>query len=91
MPHEGCKVFIPFIQRFLKTWWNRILKNKKVDEELKSLGQERGMDTGWSIGNLFRGVPFEFVKKVAQVSRKKFDQEGVLVLDHSNNKTYYVD
>ena len=39
----------------LKTWGNRLLKDRKVDEELKKLVKERGMDTGWSIGNLFRG------------------------------------
>lgn len=39
----------------LKTWHNRLFKDKKVDEEIKRLVEERGLDTGWTIGNLFKG------------------------------------
>ena len=75
--------------------------------------KERGMDSGWSIGNLFkgryyspkggkvwneksfsvdiRGVPFQFVKDVARVLMKKFDQESVLVVDNKTNRTFLLD
>jgi hypothetical protein len=97
----------------LKTWHNRLFKDKKVDEEIQKLVKERGLDTGWSIGNLFRGryyspksdqtfneqsfavdvrgVPFDFVLKVAEALRKKFDQESVMVVNHANNKIRFVD
>jgi len=47
-----------FAKKLLKTWWNRIMKSRKVDDELKKLIKERGVDTGWSIGNLFKGRYF---------------------------------
>jgi hypothetical protein len=97
----------------LKTWSNRLMKDKKVDEEIRRLVKERGLDTGWSIGNLFRGryyspksgqtfneksfsidvrgVPFDFVVKIADALRKKFDQESVMVINHANNKVRFVD
>lgn len=40
---------------FMKTWWDRLTRSKSVDDELKRLIKKRGMDTGWSIGNLFKG------------------------------------
>ena len=107
------KSFLGWAKGFMKTWWNRVMKNRKVDEELVNLVKSRGLDTGWSVGNLFRGrymspksgdtfneksfavdirgVPFDFVEKAAKVLRKKFDQEGVLVIDHARNKTFYLD
>jgi len=107
------KSFLGWAKGFMKTWWNRVMKNRKVDDELIRLVKDRGMDTGWSVGNLFRGrymspksgdtfneksfavdirgVPFDFVEKAAKALRKKFDQEGVLVIDHARNKTFYLD
>jgi len=103
---------IGWAEKLLKTWRNRFFKDRRVDEELKKLVQERGMDTGWSVGNLFkgrymsksgevfneksfavdiRGVPFDFVKKAAEVLRKKFDQEAVLVVDNDTGRTYLMD
>ena len=97
----------------MKPWGNRLLEHRKVDEELKKLVKERGLDTGWSVGNLFRGryyspktdqtfneksfsvdirgVPFDFVVKVAEALLKKFDQESVMVVNHENNKVQFVD
>lgn len=43
---------------FMKTWWNRLMRSSKIDEEIKRLLSEKGLDTGWSIGNLFRGRYF---------------------------------
>jgi hypothetical protein len=105
--------FLGWAKGFLKTQLNRWMKDSRVDEELRRLVEERGVDTGWSIGNLFRGrfmspksgkkfdeksfavdirgVPFDFVKAAAEVLRRKFSQEGVLVVDHANGKTYYMD
>jgi len=107
---EVGRGFVNWAKGFMKTWWNRLMKSQKVDDTLKDLVKERGVDTGWSIGNLFSGrylspktgqtfneksfsvdilgVPFEFVRKVADALRKKFDQEAVLVIDHDTNKTY---
>jgi len=98
---------------FLKTWFNRIMRSRKVDETMKQLLQEKGLDSGWSIGNLFRGryyspksgdtfneksfsidirgVPFDFVKDVAKVLAKKFDQESVLVVDNKSGRTFLLD
>lgn len=97
----------------VKTLFNRLLRSRRVDETMKRILEERGMDTGWSIGNLFkgryyssksgkvwdeksfsidiRGVPFEFVKDVARVLMKKFDQESVLVVDNKTNRTFLLD
>ena len=38
-----------------------------------------------------RGVSFEFVKQAGEAMRKKFDQEAVLLVDHSNGKAYLMD
>jgi len=98
---------------WVKTWANRLLKNRRVDDEVKKLIKERGLDTGWSVGNLFRGryyspksgqtfneksfsvdirgVPFDFVVKVAEALRKRFDQESVMVINHEDNKVRFVD
>jgi hypothetical protein len=98
---------------WVKTWANRLLKSRRVDDEVKRLIEERGLDTGWSVGNLFRGryyspksgqtfneksfsvdirgVPFDFVVKVAEALRVRFDQESVMVINHQNNKVQFVD
>lgn len=96
----------------MKTWWNRLTKSRKVDENVRELLMKQGLETGWSVGNLFRGrylsksgqtfneksfavdirgVPFDFIKDAAETLRQAFDQEAVLVVDHSNNKTYIMD
>jgi hypothetical protein len=51
------KPFVNKAKSFMKTWWNRIQKNKKVENSLLELSQSqrKNMITGWSIGNLFRG------------------------------------
>ena len=98
---------------FLKTWRNRLTRNRRVDEAVKQQIEEHGLDTGWTVGNLFRGhyyspksgttfneksfavdirgAPFDFVTDVAEVLRKRFDQESVMVINHQNNKTYFVE
>lgn len=98
---------------FLKTWRNRLMRNRRIDEAVKEQIEEHGLDTGWSVGNLFRGhyyspksgdtfdersfavdirgAPFDFVTDVAEVLRKKFDQESVMVINHENNKVYFVE
>ena len=100
-------------KKFIKTWMNRMLRSRKIDESMKELLIEKGLDSGWSVGNLFRGryfspksgetfseksfsvdirgVPFKFVEEVAEVLRKKFDQESVLVVNNINGKTYLLD
>ena len=35
-----------------------------------------------------RGVPFKFVEQAGEALRKKFDQETVLLVDHSDNKAW---
>lgn len=98
------------LKSLTKTWFNRFMRSRKTDETMRELIKERGIDTGWSIGNLFKGryfspksgqtfneksfaidilgVPFDFVKDVAKVIRKKFDQESVLVINHKDNRPY---
>ena len=98
---------------FLKSLFNRIMRSRRIDEAMKEMLQKEGLDSGWSIGNLFkgryyspksdktfneksfavdvRGVDFEFVKDVAELLRKKFDQESVLLVNYKNNRTYLQD
>lgn len=98
---------------FMKTWFNRIMRSRKIDDTMKELLTKQGLDSGWSIGNLFkgryfspksgdtfneksfsldiRGVPFKFVKDVAKVLAKKFDQESVLVVDNKSGRTFLLD
>lgn len=100
-------------KRLVKTVMNRVLRSKKIDEAVKEQVKEKGIDTGWSIGNLFkgryysrksdqqfneksfavdiRGVPFDFVVDVAKTLMKKFDQEGVLLVNHETGRPYMMD
>jgi len=104
---------IGWAKRNLMTWWNRLQKNNIVDEELSTELKNRGMESGWSIGNLFRGrfysqktdktfneksfsieirgVPFDFIIQAARKLGKDFQQECVLVIDHSNGRTIMLD
>ena len=47
--------FLSKAQGYLRTWYNRLFKNRLVDDELSKMVREKGLETGWSIGNLFRG------------------------------------
>jgi len=110
---EVGKGFLSWAKGFMKTWFNRFMKNRMVDEEIEKMVIDRGLETGWSVGNLFRGrfispksgesfteksfaidirgVPFDFVEKAAETLRRKFKQESVLLVNHANNKTFYLD
>ena len=101
------------IKGFLKTFYNRLFKNELVDTELSRLVREKGLETGWSIGNLFRGryysptskqvfneksfsidirgVDFDFVKEAGRFLGKDFEQEKVLLIDHSSGRTLLID
>ena len=102
-----------FAKKFLQTWWNRFQRSRIVDEELAKEMKESGMESGWSIGNLFhgrffsqntgktfnersfavdiRGVSFDFIKEAARKLGREFNQESVLVVDHSNGRTFILD
>lgn len=104
--------FLGMAKRFLNTWYNRLVKNKKVDAEMSKLVSEKGLETGWSIGNLFRGryfspkskdvfneksmaidvrgVDFDFVREAGIRLGLDFHQESVLLVDHSNGRTFLV-
>ena len=100
----GGKGPIDSIKNFAKTTLQRWFKSKMVDKEIMKYVKEHDIDTGWSIGNLFkgryfspktndkfseksfsvdiRGTDFEFVKDMAALICKRFNQESVLVVDH---------
>lgn len=59
-----------FAKRKLKTWYNRITRSDKVDKVIKKKLQEQGMETGWSIGNLFQG------RYYSPKANKKFDEKS---------------
>lgn len=65
-------------KRALKTWYNRFTRSKKVDEAVKEQVMKKGIDTGWSVGNLFRGRYFS-KKSGKQFNEKSFsvDIRGV--------------
>lgn len=65
--------FVNKAKGMLRTWYNRAMKNVLVDDEMKKLVKERGVDTGWSIGNLFRGRYF------SPKSQKTFDEKSFAV------------
>jgi len=44
-----------WIKSFLKSQMQRLFKTKMVDEAVKELMKKKGITSGWSIGNLFRG------------------------------------
>ena len=110
---KAGKGWVGWAKKYVQTWRNRLLKVKIVDEELSNEMKEKGMESGWSVGNLFRGrfystktgktfneksfcidirgVPFDFVKDAARKLGKEFNQESVLVVDHSNGRTFIID
>ena len=51
------------VKGFLRTWYNRLFRTHKVDEEMSKMVQEKGLETGWSIGNLFSGRYYSPDKK----------------------------
>ena len=104
--------FLNKAKGYLMTWYNRLFKNRLIDEELTKLVMEKGLETGWSIGNLFRGrylspksknvfnekslavdirgVDFDFVKEAGMALGRDLHQESVLLVDHSNGRTFLV-
>lgn len=43
------------IKSIVKTWWNRLTRRRKIDEDILELVKSKGISTGWSIGNFFKG------------------------------------
>ena len=60
-------------KRALKTWYNRLMRSKKVDEAVKEQIKDKGVDTGWSVGNLFKG------RYYSQKSQKQFNEKSFAV------------
>ena len=107
---EGKETLVGYAKAMLRTWYQRLTKSRKVDEELSEMVRRKGLETGWSIGNLFRGrylspksgqvfneksfavdvrgVDFEFVREAGKALGRRFGQESVLLVDHSNGKTF---
>ena len=74
-------------QKFLETGWStgNLFRGRFYSPKTGKMFNEKSFAVD------IRGVPFEVVKKAARALLRKFDQEGVLVIDHKNNKTYYMD
>ena len=49
------KRFLGWAKAFTRKWFQRAMKSQMVDREMMKLLNRRGVDTGWSVGNLFRG------------------------------------
>ena len=47
------------VKSFIKTWWNRLTRKNKIDKDVMEEVKKKGISTGWSIGNLFRGRYFD--------------------------------
>ena len=47
--------FIGWAKGVTKTFFNRLLRTKKVDRAMMKGLKRRGVDVGWSIGNMFKG------------------------------------
>ena len=47
--------FVSWAKGFTRKWFNRFWRGKIVEKDLMRMVKERGMDTGWSVGNTFRG------------------------------------
>jgi len=60
-------------KRALKTWFNRLTRSRKVDDAVREQVMEKGIDTGWSVGNLFRGRYF------SKKSGKQFNEKSFAV------------
>lgn len=43
------------IKSIVKTFWNRFTRKHKIDDSIMELVKEKGISTGWSIGNFFKG------------------------------------
>ena len=43
------------IKSIVKTWWNRLTRRHKIDQDILDLVKQKGISTGWSIGNFFKG------------------------------------
>jgi hypothetical protein len=57
----------------MKTWYNRWMRSKKIDDAVKEQLEKEGIDSGWSIGNLFRG------RYYSKKSDQQFDEKSFAV------------
>lgn len=57
----------------MRTWYNRLMRTRKVDEALKKELKKKGLETGWSVGNLFKG------RYYSPKSKQVFDEKSFAV------------
>lgn len=70
--------FINHVTSWAKTLYNRWVKNSKVTDTITDLLKSKNMETGFSIGNLFRGKYFNPKdKKAFDESSFAIDMRGV--------------
>jgi dTDP-4-dehydrorhamnose 3,5-epimerase len=79
--------WVSVAKRLLQTWWNRTWRNKIVDEELSQEMKEKGVESGWSIGNLFRGRYFS-PKTNQTYNEKSFNDHGIMMRFVQDNHSY---
>jgi len=111
--NKNKNFWMPRAKTFMQTWWNRITRLEKIDETLVDELKKTGIETGWSVGNFFKGryysqkqnqtfneksftidiigVPMDFIKQAARALGKTFNQESVLIIDHSNGRATMLD
>jgi len=66
------------LSSIIKTLYNRMMKSWLTKDVMDPMFEKRGMDSGWSIGNLFRGRYFD--QKTGKVYNEKsfaIDVRGV--------------
>jgi hypothetical protein len=47
--------FVNWAKGYVKTFVNRLMRSRKVEEAVKKVIEEKGLDTGWFIGPFGRG------------------------------------
>lgn len=57
----------------MKTWYNRLMRSRKIDDAIRERLDKEGMDSGWTIGNLFKGRYF------SKESGKQFNEKSFAV------------
>jgi hypothetical protein len=67
------QAFIRHAKRLMFTYWNRLTRSKRIDTTMVDMLKQRGIDSGWSIGNLYKG------RYYSRVNDQLFNEKSLAV------------